>query len=63
MEKKDRRPEKAFSIERVEEYQAEAKPYEVPDPGCHGLYLRVLPSGAKSWAFRYSRGGRASGHP
>ena len=60
MEKKSRKPEKPLSIERIEVYQIEAKPYEIPDPGCHGLYLRVLPSGGKSWAFRYSMGGRVS---
>ena len=60
MEKKSRRPARPLSIERIEQYQREAKPYEVPDPGCHGLYLRVLPSGGKSWAFRYSMGGRVS---
>jgi integrase len=32
--------------------------YEVPDPGCPGLYLRVMPSGKKTWAFRWSTAGR-----
>ena len=26
---------------------------EIPDPGCHGLYLIVQPSGHRSWALRY----------
>ena len=60
MPKKTRKPDKPLSRERVEAYQPEATPYEVPDPGAHGLTLRVLPSGAKSWAFRYSLGGRVS---
>lgn len=59
-QKVSRRPDKPLSIDRVEAYLKEAKAYEVPDPGCHGLYLRVLPSGGKSWAFRYSMGGRPS---
>src|SRR5258705_10543051 len=31
--------------------------YEVPDPGCRGLYLLVHPSGAKSWCYRFRFGG------
>jgi hypothetical protein len=30
----------------------------VPDRACAGLYLVVQPSGAKSWAVRYRRGGK-----
>lgn len=60
MTRKTRKPDKPLSRERIEAYLPEAKPYEVPDPGAHGLNLRVLPSGAKSWAFRYSLGGRVS---
>jgi integrase len=27
-------------------------------PGSHGLYLKISPSGIKSWVFRFERGGR-----
>ena len=29
--------------------------YEVPDPGCQGLWVAVQPSGRKGFAFRYRR--------
>ena len=29
------------------------KRLEIPDPGKPGLYLLLLPSGHRSWAFRY----------
>ncbi len=32
--------------------------YEVPDGKVRGLYLRVLPSGTRSWAYRYKVGHR-----
>ena len=54
--RKTRRPARPLNRESVESYQAEPKQYEVPDPKCPGLYLRVMPSGAKSWTFRWSRG-------
>lgn len=59
-ERKSRRPSKPLTREMVEAYQPEPKVYEVPDPGCHGLYLRVMPTGKRSWAFRYSVGGRTA---
>ena len=37
----------------VAKARAGADRREIPDPGCHGLYLIVQPSGHKSWALRY----------
>jgi integrase len=33
--------------------------FEVPDPGCPGLYLVVHPSSAKSWCYRFRFGGKS----
>lgn len=41
---------------KIESAQAEEKPYRVADKG--SLYLLVLPSGAKSFEFRYRCGGK-----
>lgn len=60
MDKKIRKPEKKFSREFIEGLAPEEKRFEVPDPGCHGLYLRVQPTGTKSWVFRYSIVGHTS---
>jgi integrase len=37
----------------VAKAKARAERREIPDPGCHGLYLIVQSSGHKSWALRY----------
>jgi integrase len=42
----------------VAKARAGAERRELPDPGCHGLYLIVQPSGHKSWALRYRSRGR-----
>jgi integrase len=42
----------------VEKFKPGAARREVPDRACAGLYLVVQPSGAKSWAVRYRRGGK-----
>lgn len=42
----------------VENFKPGAARREVPDRACAGLYLVVQPSGAKSWAVRYRRGGK-----
>jgi integrase len=42
----------------VAKARASAERREIPDPGCHGLYLIVQPSGHKSWALRYRSRGR-----
>jgi integrase len=42
----------------VEKFKPRAARREVPDRACAGLYLVVQPSGAKSWAVRYRRGGK-----
>jgi integrase len=42
----------------VRSFKARPARYEVPDHGAQFLYLVVQPSGAKSWALRYSIGGK-----
>ncbi|MCC8935653.1 integrase arm-type DNA-binding domain-containing protein [Bradyrhizobium sp. Arg68] len=48
-----------MTVKAVENLQKRDVRYEVPDPGCAGLYLQVHPSGAKSWCWRYRLGGRS----
>jgi integrase len=48
-----------LTVKTVENLQARNARYEVPDPGCPGLYLQVHPSGAKSWAYRYRFAGKS----
>jgi integrase len=48
-----------LTVKLVENLQARASRYEIPDPGCAGLYLAVHPSGAKSWCFRYRIAGKS----
>src|SRR6185437_3171097 len=48
-----------LSFKAVENLQARDERYEIPDPGCAGLYLQVHPSGAKSWCFRYRHAGKS----
>ena len=49
------RPLTAIAVAKA---RAGADRREIPDPGCHGLYLIVQPSGHKSWALRYRSRGR-----
>jgi integrase len=48
-----------LTAKAVENLQARAERYEVPDPGCAGLYLQVHPTGVKSWAYRYRLAGKS----
>jgi integrase len=48
-----------LTVKAVENLQARAERYEVPDPGCAGLYLQIHPSGVKSWAYRYRFAGKS----
>lgn len=48
---------RGLTVKAIENLQAKPVRYEVPDPGCAGLYLQVHPSGAKSWAYRYRLAG------
>jgi integrase len=48
-----------LTAKAVENLQARGERYEVPDPGCAGLYLQVHPTGVKSWAFRYRLAGKS----
>ncbi|MET4483045.1 integrase arm-type DNA-binding domain-containing protein [Bradyrhizobium sp. F1.13.3] len=50
---------RGLTVKAVENLEAKAERYEVPDPGCAGLYLLVQPSGAKSWAYRYRLAGKS----
>jgi len=42
-----------LTVLAVQNLQARDERYEVPDPGCPGLFLQIHPTGAKSWCFRY----------
>jgi integrase len=44
---------RGLTVKLIENLQARDARYEIPDPGCPGLYLVVHPTGAKSWAYRY----------
>jgi integrase len=48
-----------LTAKAVENLQAHAERYEIPDLGCAGLYLVVHPSGAKSWAYRFRISGKS----
>jgi integrase len=48
-----------LTVKAVENLQARAERYEVPDPGCAGLYLQIHPSGLKSWAYRFRFAGKS----
>jgi integrase len=48
-----------LTVKAVENLQVRAERYEVPDPGCAGLYLQIHPSGVKSWAYRYRFAGKS----
>jgi integrase len=37
----------------IEGLKPEADLYEITDPGCPGLKLRIFPTGVKAWAFRF----------
>jgi integrase len=50
---------RGLTIKAVENLQARDSRYEIPDPGCAGLYLQVHPSGVKSWAYRYRFAGKS----
>ncbi len=42
---------------RINNVKGKARPYRLTDGG--GLYLQVMPSGIKTWRFRYMLGGAA----
>jgi integrase len=44
---------RGLTVKLIENLQARDARYEIPDPGCPGLYLVVHPTGVKSWAYRY----------
>jgi hypothetical protein len=46
----------ALSDTRIKALKAKAAPYEIADEG--GLFIEVLPSGAKVWRYRYRLSGR-----
>jgi integrase len=48
-----------FTVKAIENLQPRDERYEVPDPGCAGLYLQVHPSGAKSWSYRFRFAGKS----
>jgi integrase len=48
-----------LTVKLVENLRPRDARYEVPDPGCAGLYLAIHPSGAKSWAYRYRFAGKS----
>ena len=50
-----KRPLTAIAVAKA---RAGVERREIADPGCHGLYLIVQPSGHKSWALRYRSRGR-----
>jgi integrase len=50
---------RGLTVKAVENLPARAERYEVPDPGCAGLYLQVHPTGVKSWAYRYRLDGKS----
>jgi integrase len=50
-----KRPLTAIAVAKA---RAAAERREIPDAGCHGLYLIVQPSGHKAWALRYRSRGR-----
>lgn len=45
-----------LTISQVKNAKPKEKEYLLPDG--HGLYLRVLPSGGKSWIYKYRRAGK-----
>jgi integrase len=49
---------RGLTTKAIENLKKRDSRYEVPDPGCPGLYLAIHPTGAKSWTFRYRLGGR-----
>ena len=42
---------------RINNVKGKARPYKLTDGG--GLYVQVMPSGIKTWRFRYVLGGAA----
>jgi integrase len=48
-----------LTVKAVENLRGRESRYEIPDPGCAGLYLVVHPSGAKSWAYRFRFAGKS----
>lgn len=46
----DRKPLTAKALEAI---KPDGSRQEIPDPGCRGLYHFVLPSGLRSWYYRY----------
>lgn len=44
-----------LSPTRINNAKPQAKPYKLTDGG--GLYLLIIPSGAKSWRYQYKLGG------
>jgi integrase len=48
-----------LTVKAIENLQPRGERYEVPDPGCPGLYLQIHPTGVKSWAYRYRIAGKS----
>src|SRR3984893_10174833 len=48
-----------FTTKFVENVKPGPGRREIPDPGCSSLYLLLQPSGHRSWAVRYRRGGKS----
>jgi integrase len=48
-----------FTTKFVENVKPGPGRREIPDPGCGNLYLLLQPSGHRSWAVRYRRGGKS----
>ena len=46
---------KPLTAPAVSKFRPETQRREIPDGGCPGLSLIIMPSGVKSWAFRYRR--------
>lgn len=51
---------KQLTAAGVARLKADGKRREVPDGGCAGLHLVIQPSGVKSFALRFRRGGRSA---
>src|SRR5690348_15294032 len=48
-----------LTVKTIENLQAREARYEIPDPGCRGLYLQIHPTGAKTWCYRFRFAGRS----
>lgn len=50
---------KVLTAKTLEALKSDGTRQELPDGGCRGLYLFVLPSGTRSWYFRYKNSNAA----